>query len=114
MNQFRKLFAALCTVLVIGGCASAGLVVDTPEKKLAAGYTTVTVIAETTTSLLQASKISKADALNVKAGNDAALAGLDVASGMLKSNPTAATTKLDQIIGILTATQTYLALKGAK
>lgn len=109
MKSFRLL---ICTVLAGALLACAGLGVppaDTYDKKVAAAYALVATVADGTTALVTAGKISKADAVNVKATADTAIAGIDAAKGMFETNPAAAQTKLTSTIAILTALQVYLA-----
>lgn len=110
-----KRFVSIVILTLLTACAQLGIApADTFNKKLAAGYVTVQTVAEGTTSLLKAQKISKGDAQNVAATNVTALTALDTAADMSKTNIGAADTKLTATIGILTALQAYLATKGAK
>lgn len=106
MNRLRSV-AALWLLVVVAGCAS----IPTPEtfnQKLAVAITTVTAVRITTTTLLQARKISADDALNVQDGANSARAGIEVARTLSKVNLTAADGKLTAVVTTLQALQSYL------
>jgi hypothetical protein len=108
-----QLFALMCVALVLAACSSVPAV-DTFNKQLAAGYTTVDAIAQSTSAALAADKITQADAATVVTTARGALSALDVASQMHATNPAGAADKLQATLAVLTALQGYLATKGAK
>lgn len=110
-----KLCLAAVALTVLAACATVG--VDAPQtfnQKAAAAQITVTAVRSSALSLLNAGKISVADAKNVQASADAGNAAIDLALLTSASDPTAAGGKLASAIAILTGVQGYLALKGAK
>jgi hypothetical protein len=92
--------------------ACTAIVPQTFNERLAAGYKTVETVADTAITLRTAGKITQADARNVAATNDTALAALDVTKGLSKTDLTAADAKLAATLAILTQLQAYLAAKG--
>lgn len=105
MRIFKRLGIVLAAAVIV---ACAGLTMDTPAKKLAGGYTLSKTIAETTDQLYLTKQISKVNALNVKASNDLALNGLDIAGQMIANKDPGADAKLLATIAILTALQDQL------
>jgi hypothetical protein len=104
---------ALCNsfiiVLFLTACTSLNVPsVDTFNKKLAVGYTTVTSVRESATVLLNLKKISAEDGKNILEQTNIARAGLDVARELSTKDLTAAESKLAAISTILQALQTYL------
>lgn len=93
-------------VLLVVACS--GMVATSPSQKLAAGYTTVKTIAESTDQLYLNKQIKKADAQNIKTSNDAALVGLDTVKAMQASGDANADAKLYAVIAGLQALQDYL------
>lgn len=112
MRNIQHSFVVLALAVLVG-CAQLGL--KAPESfrdKAAVAYSTVTQVRQTTTSLLNAKKITSADAANVLTATDAARAGVDVALQMHATDANAASAKLDAIKTTLTALLGYLATKG--
>lgn len=104
----RKL-AFLPFLALLCACAQLGLV--TPQsfsERLAAGYTAATTVRSTTTALLEAKRISVADAANLQNGADNARAGLDIARDIHATEPGAAETRLTATITALSALSAYL------
>ena len=115
MKTYRNLFAATILVAMFTACATLGM--PTPKsfnERAASGYTTVTTVAQTTTSLLRAKVISVADAENVEKQATTAKEGLDIARSLHGSVPTAADQRLEASLVILQALQKYLAERGGK
>ena len=105
----------LFVVSLLTACAQLGLPsAGTFNERLAVGYTTVTTVRQSATTLLVAKKITADDAQNVLSQTDNARAGLDIARTMSKADPKAADAKLTAIRTILTGLQTYLTSKGAQ
>lgn len=100
---------ALLGLLAVVGCQSLGLPsAETFNQKLAVAYTSVTSIRQTALVLLQADKITAADAQQVQAQADNARAGLDIARQIHATQPDAGASKLASVLTALTALQTYL------
>ncbi len=124
----KYLFPLLFAIL--GACAQlGGSPVDTFNKKVAAGYTTIQVISEGSTSALKSGVLKKTDAENVVVTMKASMQGLMVAQQLHLDacplrpqvetpDPTcqapAAEAKLAATTAILTALQAYLATQGVK
>jgi hypothetical protein len=110
-----RLFAIAVAFGILAACATFG--VDPPQtfnQRVAAAQITVTAVRSSALSLLNAEKISVADAKNVQASADAGNAAIDLALTSSATDPTGANNKLAAAIAILTGVQTYLATKGAK
>jgi len=107
-----QLFLLAFALALLQACA--GLTPDTFNKKLAAGYATVQTVNESAGSLLTANKISKKDAQNVVDTSRMAVAGLDTAAEIGKTDLSAGNAKLTATIAIVTALQAYLVTKGGK
>lgn len=108
MFAIRSTFVAL--ILSLTACAQLGLPTATTfNEKLAAGYSSVTAVRSSATTLLVAKKISSDDAQNIQTQADTARAGLDVARTISKTDQTAANARLTAIRTVLTALSTYLA-----
>lgn len=100
-------------LLILSACAALG--VDPPQtfnEKAAAAQISVTAARSSALQLLEAGKITAADARNVQAVADAGNAAIDLARQLEKSDPTAAGAKLAYAVSIVSAVQTYLATKG--
>jgi hypothetical protein len=109
---FQTILAGLALAIVMG-CSTFGVQSPTDfNGRLAAGYKTVEGVANTATQLRVAGKLSDADRDNVVATSRTAIAGLDLAGQVHKTNPAAGDQKLTATIAVLTALQTYLATKG--
>lgn len=107
------LFLLLCAfLLLLAACAQVGLPTpQTTNERIAAAQASVTQARATTTQLLEAKKITSADAANVLKQTDAAREGIDVARTISATDPGAATSKLQAAVAILSALQAYLASK---
>lgn len=106
---------AFLALLLAAGCAYLGL--SSPQtfnQKLAVGYSTVTAIQNTATTLVASGKITPDDAQNVLNQTAVITQSLDVARALYKVDPTTAATKLDSTIVVLQTLQAYLATKGTK
>jgi hypothetical protein len=111
LNPVPYLLVLLCAMLV--ACASAGL--PTPQtfnERVATAQASVTQMRSTATVLLNAKKISSADALNVLKQTDAAAEGIALAMLVGATNPAAGDAKLQTVMAVLSALQAYLAAKG--
>ena len=96
--------------------------VDTPvcaietrkfNEKAAAAQISVTATRSTALQLLNAGKITAADAKNVQAAADAGNAAIDLARHLEATDKTGAGAKLASAVAIITGVQAYLATKGA-
>ena len=104
----------LLAIACLTACQSLGVPpADTFNKKLAAGYATVQTVADSTRSLFAAGKIAPADAQRVQKANTEALAGLDAASALARTDMTQADTRLTVAITVLSGLQAFLATHGA-
>lgn len=113
MKRTLQTFIAALAVAFLMGCSTLGVQSPTDfNGRLAAGYKTVEGVANTATQLRAAGKLSDADRENVVATSRTAVAGLDLAGQVHKTNPAAGDQKLTATIAVLTALQTYLATKG--
>jgi len=83
------------------------------DEKLTAATSTVTALRDSTTSLLDAKKISSDDAQHIQDQLRNARAGLDIARGMGKVDPASANAKLTAVHTALMALQSYLDSKAA-
>lgn len=109
-----KLARWLCYLFLTlaSGCAALGVPTPTTfNERLASAYITVNGAMDTARVLLSASKITPADADNVVKQCDNAIAALDLARTMSKTDLPAANIKLTATITVLTALQSYLATK---
>jgi len=103
-------YAILAILALVAGCQSLGL--PTPQgfnEKLAASYSAVTSVRDTTLALLTAGQITKDEAKQVQARADEARAGLDAASTLKGSDFGAAETRLATATQLLTTLQKFLA-----
>ena len=112
MKKYLNHYAVLLFLALMCACAQVGITPTTFNEKLAVAYTTVTAVRTSTTTLLQAKKITADDAQNVQTSAYVARTGLDVARKLSATDMTGATAKLTAITSMLTAMQTYLASKG--
>lgn len=97
-------------LLLLSACAQLG--VPTPQttnERIAAAQASVTQVRQSATQLLEAKRISSADAANVLKQTDAAREGVDVARAIAATDPSGASSKLQAATAILTALQSYLA-----
>lgn len=121
MKRLALLFAACA----LAACAQLGLQApDTFNKKIATGYATVQVVAESAKTAYVAGKLSEKDRTNVVSTTRAGVEGLDLAQTMYSAvcpatappgcAAPAADAKLTATLAVLTALQAYLATQGAK
>lgn len=111
---YRSFYALCIAFTLLYGCAQIGIQPQTFNEKLAVAVTSVTTVRTSTTALLQAGKITAADAQNVQNQANTAREGLDLARTINATNPQGAADKLGAASAVLTALQGYLATKGAK
>lgn len=105
--RYAPFYAVL--LMMLTACATLGVPpADTFNKRLAAGYTTVTGVRNATFDLRTAGRITAQDARNVEAQADNARTGLDLAREIYATNPPAGDAKLDAVVTGLTALQAYL------
>ena len=95
------------------GCAQLGIQPETFNQRLAVSYSTVTTIRQTALTLLQAKKISVADARHIQEQADNARSGLDIARAMRADDPKGADNKLESVRTALAALNAYLVAKGS-
>ena len=113
MRAAQRTLQLFIAALLLSACTTLGVpTVTTFNEQLAVGYTTVTTVRQTATTLLQAKKITADDGQNVLNVTDGARTGLDIARSISKTDLQAATNKLDAVRTILVGLQTYLASKG--
>ena len=105
----RTILVSILAVLAVG-CATP----QTFNERLLAGYATVTETRQTAVTLVDAKKMSSADAVNVQQQADTARAGLDLARSMRASAPQQAEDKLTATQTIVRALRAYLLSKEAK
>ena len=110
------LFAIAVAMALLTACAAVGSATpDTFDQKLGVSIAGISEVRETATTLLQAGKITPADAQNVQAQADVARQALTVARGMAGTDLGSASTRLDATNAALKALQAYLiARQGAK
>jgi hypothetical protein len=93
---------AIGALAVLAGCATDF------NTRLATGYSAVTGVRQTTTTLLRAEKVSAADAQNVQDTADKARVGLDIARDVHATTPDLAEDKLKSATTILQSLRKYL------
>lgn len=101
-------------VAFVLGCAALGL--ETPqtfEGKALVAISTVDEVTKSASTLLNARKISSADAENVIKVGDGAMAGIAIARTIAKQDPAAGQARLTAITTALAALQVYLATRSA-
>lgn len=109
-----KLFLAAIAVAVLTACAAIGAPPpQTFNERVAAAQISVTALRSTALQLLEAGKITAADARNVQAAANAGNAAIDLAVQIDKTDPATAGAKLTSAMAVIAAVQTYLATKGA-
>jgi hypothetical protein len=111
------LVTAMCTaVLTTSGCATDGSSVANVAQSLSVeqGYAVTAGIRNVAAKLVETKHMSKADAENVLKQTDSARTALDLAAQMKANGVPGADDKLKATLTVLTALQTYLALKGAQ
>lgn len=110
MKQIFVRFFLGLAVACLTACASLGVPpADTFAKKLAAGYATVQTVAESGRTLWAAGKLTGPQAQHVHDVNAEALAALDAAGTMAKTDLSAADTRLTTTITVLAGLQAFLA-----
>jgi uncharacterized iron-regulated protein len=109
MRQHKFLAALL--LLAVAACAYLGIQPETTKQNLAVLYSTVTEVRKTSTTLLQAKKISADDHQNIEQQADNARAGIEIARTLAKTDPKAADAKLASVRASLAALESYLATK---
>ena len=103
---------AIFAFALLSACASLGVPpADTFAKRIAAGYVTVQTVSEGASKLLATGRITPDEARKVHAGLDDAIDGLDAARTLANTDISAAQTRLQSTITILTTLQAYLASK---
>lgn len=112
MNRIRNLAALAFVCVVLAACSTINL--NAPKSfnaGLQDGYTTITAIAQTATTLKAAGKISDDDVTNIVTVLENMKSGLDIARQIHATDPQAGTDRLSAVIVSLTALQTYLATR---
>lgn len=108
-------FLSISLFSVLMGCAALGTPpVDTFNKRLAAGYTTVTAVRSATLTAAQAGKVSVSDAKNLQSQADTAREGLVVAENLAGTDMTSANARLTVALTVLQGIQTYLNTRSTK
>ena len=110
----KKLFYSpiIAVLMLLSACAALGLpTANSFSERVALSYATVEGVTRSTTVLLNAKAISVSDAENVLTQSKNALAGIDIAKSMEKTDMTAADAKLNAVRTILTALQAYITTK---
>lgn len=104
-----KRFLAILLLAAITACGALGA--DSPQtfnEKAAAAQITVTATRSTALQLLQAGKITPADAKNAQAAAAAGNTAIDIARQYAATDPAGASAKLTSAVAIVTAVQAYL------
>jgi hypothetical protein len=110
-RSFIAFVCALCVAAMLAACAvTGGGLVD--NKRLATGYATAQIVAETTDQLFVAKKISREEAGNLKLQVDSAIAALDTAAAVMHDAPGTAATRIDAALALIATAQAFLATKG--
>ena len=110
----KKIFYTpiIAVLMILSACATLGLpTANSFSEKVAVSYATVEGVTRSTTDLLNAKAISVGDAENVLAQAKNAIAGIDLAKSMSKTDMTAADAKLNAVRTILVALQAYITTK---
>lgn len=103
------LLAGVAVLGLLGACAFLGVpTAKSFNERLAVGYSTVTTVRQTATTLVQDDVISPNDAANVQQQADNARAGLDIASTLKGVDLEAADARLLASLQILHALEDYL------
>lgn len=106
---------ATIAITVLAGCSLLGVPVpQTMNERVSAAYISVTTVRQETLSLLQAGKITAADAKNIETQADNARSGIDIAKQLDLTNPAQASDRLTAALSVLQALETYLTQKGSK
>ena len=107
-----KRFLAILLLAAITACSALGT--DSPKtfnEQAAAAQITVTSTRSMALQLLEAGKITAADAKNAQAAADAGNVAIDIARQYAATDPTGASAKLTSAVAIVTAVQAYLTAK---
>jgi NACalpha-BTF3-like transcription factor len=110
MTRLYTLAIALMAALLMG-CAQIGVQPKTFEDHVAVSTSSITQVRKVARVLLEAGKISKADAQNVQDQADVAREGVNIALALRSTDPAAAQNKLTAAIAVLRALDAYLAAK---
>lgn len=106
-NYFARLILG-AALAIMASCAGFAPKPETFNERMAAGLATVTLVRETTTSLLAADTITVDDAQNVQDQANNARAALDLAERLKAIDFTAADAKLETTRLILRGLRNYL------
>lgn len=109
-----RLSAALLMLALLTACAQMGLTSTKFEDKAYAASLTIDAIQRNTSTLLNAGKITPADARNALQAADVAVEGIKVARTYAGTAPATANSRLDAAVIGLTALTAYLNSQGAK
>lgn len=110
----KSINRAAIALLFVALSACAALGVQSPQtfnEKAAVAISSVTVVRQTATALLQAHKISAPDAQNIQGQADNARAGIEVAIAINATDPGAAENRIGAILVGLNAITAYLTAK---
>lgn len=106
--RIAQRYAAVFILTLVTACAGALPRVETFNQRLIVAVASVTAVRNTTTTLLQAKKITPDDAANVQAGADVARTGLEVARGLSKVSLESAEGKLQAVTVTIKSLNDYL------
>ena len=110
----KSVLVALLLSFLLASCAQLGINQTTSfNENLAIGYTSVTTVRQTATTLLNAKKLTAEDGQNILQQTDNARTGLDIARKLSSTDMNSATGKLNAIRTILSSISAYLATKQA-
>ena len=99
----------LTMIMFLVGCQGLGLpTAKTFNERLATGYSTVTVVLDTATTLHKGGKLSTSDAQNVLEQATSVKSALDIARSLRIVAPEAANNKLEVTLVMLLELQKYL------
>ena len=112
LGQFLVVAVTGLLLAAVVGCAQLGVPApQTFNQNLAVAASVNTEVRQTATTLLQAGKLSVADAENIQKQANTAREGLDVARSLSGTDLGGATNKLTAATAILQALQAYLVTK---
>jgi len=110
MKNLMRHSTIMLAALMLAACAQLGIpTAQNFDEKALAVQLVVVEVRTTNAALLDAKKISSADAINVRKGADIAQEGIDVAREIAKIDIATAEGKLTAVRTGLTAISTYLA-----
>jgi len=110
-----KLFLSALVLTVLTACASLGLAKpESFNEKASVAISSVTAVRQTAAALLQADKITAADAQNIQNQANNARAGITVAIAINATDPKAAENRLTAVLVGLNAITAYLATQQGK